>query len=307
MTKRGQVSLFIILGIIVLCILGVAVYFVYESNSLASLKEKYETQGLSGQSKAIFDSYKSCFKRIGEEGILHVAARGGYYDRPAKYVEYGNLFIPLYSDTNLPKLKDIEESIAKYIENNMDKCIVLPGVTKAKIKQGSKAKANVDISSDDVEFVLSLPTTIVLGKMENRVSIFRTKTKSSIKKAYLEAVEISKNRKKDSISFDQMNMMAFNKNYVLSPITVNDTLVYFLKFNQTLIHGSELSFNFGLGIKPKVKVQDSTSVLDELFEEKTEELVNFSEDDILRLENETNNILKSIMEEGEPFTDEDEA
>jgi hypothetical protein len=114
MTK-GQVTVFIILGIVILGIFS-AFYFLRGEQTI-------DTPGVFWQD-AIRRFTETCMKNTAEEGIYFLGLQGGYFD-PENDVTFFSFDTPIYlapNQENVPDLKDIEEGLNYYIQENLVHC-----------------------------------------------------------------------------------------------------------------------------------------------------------------------------------------
>lgn len=119
MGKKGQVAIFIIIGILIVA--GVASYFIF-SNEIDE-KEPAEITNI-GQIREII---QNCFDNTLLSGIEAVFLNGGYFKIPEdkKIFFEGTEFADYYKNSQLiiPEAKDVEKELNKYIESNLDFCI----------------------------------------------------------------------------------------------------------------------------------------------------------------------------------------
>ncbi len=250
MIKRGQVTLFVILGIILLSIVLVILYITTQTQQIDILQEKYQLRSLTEQSKEIVSIFESCTKRLLQEGILYTSIRGGYYVQPPTSVVYANGFIPLYLNAkkeNVPSLSTIESSIATYVEENIDKCLTGDNA-KIQVTKAGKPKASVKVKAKGTELLLKAPILISEDKLKTKMSVFRVKTESDLKEAYNSALELYGVQKKaDQDTFlSELNSFAFNKKINFYLDVHNGTVLYFIKYNKTRLLNKELVFAFGI-------------------------------------------------------------
>lgn len=124
MLKRGQVTVFIIIGILVL--LTVGLFFVVKSVT----EEKTEAEQEAIVEAYEFDSIKvfidHCLERVSNDGVTFVSSRGGYYHVPEPAEDQIFVKIPFYfnvGEKRFPTKEVIAHQIELYIENQMKTCL----------------------------------------------------------------------------------------------------------------------------------------------------------------------------------------
>ncbi len=250
MVKRGQITIFIVLGIVVLVVLLSAGYIFIQTQTYSSLKEKYEARALSEEARNTISTFEGCLKKVSEEGILHIASRGGYYEKPSESIPYGNGFIPFYYNRGkeeIPTDSIIQTNIEKYIENNIQKCKAIKTPANVQLKF-SKPKANVKVNPGQINIILKMPLTISSPTFSSKASIFKAKIKSDLSKAYGNAKELYNQQKKSgqNMAISELNTIAFGKDYRFNVNTNNGTFIFLTYYNQTKHLESELNFNFAV-------------------------------------------------------------
>jgi len=141
---KGQVTLFIILGIIVAAaFIGV---FVFKDYILKSEFERESAKiGVAEEFTPLYESYMGCVEEIADDGIIILASQGGYINIP-KYEYLVNPFIPFSNKLDvfgdeaievaywfyetgtgiqtqkIPSLEEMQNELNEYIEDNLHIC-----------------------------------------------------------------------------------------------------------------------------------------------------------------------------------------
>jgi len=124
MKKRGQVTIFIIIGIVIL--LGISGYVYLQQNNV--IRDFF----LPNEIKPIVRYAEACIERVGEDGIKLIGIQGGYINIPQRinanpqaYIDIG-FKIPFWyykGENRIPTRKDMEVELARYIDQNVHTCI----------------------------------------------------------------------------------------------------------------------------------------------------------------------------------------
>ena len=188
MKKRGQVTIFIVLGIIILVFTGI--YF-YASKVNAKIKSQSAVAGsLSDSDSQIVATYaESCIKRIGQEALFDkIGMQGGYIDVDASTpsTTYLDNDVPYYLEANclgtsctytetIPSLPEISETLSDYIIAEFEDCFkteIFSDRGLEIIKPSANINADVIINKEDVSILLNYPLTIKKGKSEAKIESF---------------------------------------------------------------------------------------------------------------------------------------
>ena len=124
MTRKAQLTIFILIGI--LLVISFFLIF-YISNNRNENAEVERTAKLSLESDQIKVYIESCLKSVAENGVFFIASRGGYYNLPNDYFTSRPttaFYIKINQDVS-PSLKDVEKELSKYIMDQLDFCILI--------------------------------------------------------------------------------------------------------------------------------------------------------------------------------------
>jgi hypothetical protein len=164
MFKRGQLTLFIIIGIII--VFGVVgYYFLSSSGSYQSVESNARVAGFR-------EDFLFCIESVELEALDFVSVHGGYYKMPSSvYEAFGDSeFSPYYyyeGHVFVPSLARIEDEIANYFDDNINYCFEMIE-NDFEIKKFS-SKGRVKIESGEVVFSPALK--FVVSDLDNNYLI----------------------------------------------------------------------------------------------------------------------------------------
>lgn len=125
MFKRGQITIFIILGILVFGVIITAIYLNSEKTK-ASMETKEDLIDLGLPNGAIKSYVESCIKNTAKEGILENGRKGGYFLPPPPSTTdfYENVPYFLENGTVLfPSNQVLAEEIASHVDALLVLCL----------------------------------------------------------------------------------------------------------------------------------------------------------------------------------------
>lgn len=192
MEKRGQVTIFIIIGLALLFVVGTTLFFKEIIIERGLFRDIKEPEIIPEQIIAVDYYVDSCIEQVTEEALSLIGTQGGYISLegiPTLEVLPGfNTAYWYYSNgaifSDYPSKEDIEKELEDYVENNLERCIsnfdLLEGefsieakgvVSKANIEDESviiKVRYPLNIAKDGIEYYLAdhvLDFDIKLGKI----------------------------------------------------------------------------------------------------------------------------------------------
>ncbi len=172
--KRGQITLFIIIGILI--VVGGIVYFV--------LRDSIGLKNSNLNTDQVNTFVINCIKETGEETIFELGKSGGYFIAPNPNV-YPN--IPVYYDkteNNFITVKEIEEEISLLMEQKLFFC------TKNFVNfpnfEITQREINIDTSIDAEKIYFDVDYPIIVKKSNETTQLknFEVEIPSNFGKVY---------------------------------------------------------------------------------------------------------------------------
>ncbi len=153
--KRSQISIFFIIGALVLVAVALVIVFYKYGNNLGNL-----TEPVGLQVKNFVDS---CLSDTTPEALYYIGAHGGYYTVRLPNAEEDSADIPYYFDLgvmHVPPINTIEREFARYIEENIPNCI-----------NGFRAFTGVNITSKSPSATVSFGNGTILVLLNYPIEI----------------------------------------------------------------------------------------------------------------------------------------
>ncbi len=163
--KKAQITMFIILGIIILAI--VMLVLLTRSTVKDNAIQSHEII-LS----PIQNYVESCIRQVGEEAIIHIGETGGYFELPENSTTTSYHFY--VNRSWMPKKEKVEDEMAKYMDEELFFCLRSffdfrrEGIT---IRQG-QSRTNVKIANKKVIFAVNMPLKIERGITQTQLNNF---------------------------------------------------------------------------------------------------------------------------------------
>ncbi len=144
MQKRGQAFLFVLLGIIILFLIILGLYYRDAISQNLSKVQILQTVTLPEQAKKVSDYVESCISTVAANGVNILGIQGGYINIPEdnipltgsnpfsnKLAIVNNLRIPYWNyeaangvqKTQVPSLENMQDELSNYINNNLLECV----------------------------------------------------------------------------------------------------------------------------------------------------------------------------------------
>lgn len=235
-TKRGQITVFIIVGILILFIIGIA--FIYRSTII---EDKYETARKVAEKIPLeFNPIKvyteDCLKIVAEQGLIQLGQQGGYINPVQWHSLEFSLKAPTDSDgiafdaegpkipywiyskpknnqqtiglTSLrPNVRDMEADIERWIVEEMNSCIkdYRPFTETGDYIESEKLEAHVTFVPGGVDVALEYPLTIKRGAITSTISHFFVQVPVDVLRLYNIATSIT--QAEQNFSFLERNTL----------------------------------------------------------------------------------------------------
>ncbi len=172
--KRGQITVFVILGILVIIILGIL--FAYKDALIGETMGQIEGVGtLQPELKEAGEGIEACVKQVSEEAILQLGMRSGYMDNSRMDTfDYSGLkttYLYIDEESKLLSKKAMAVQLSDYMKKNAYECsgLELEGFT---ITPGDIGAAESEINQESVDIAIEWPITITKGNLESTLDGF---------------------------------------------------------------------------------------------------------------------------------------
>lgn len=169
MDKRGQVTIFIIFGFVILILIILVLSLRDKGIGISPQKH------LDSKIKFVEENVRECVESYSRDVLTQIGNQGGSIN-PGKYVLYEGRKVP-YLCSAIPgslkclnllsSQKSIEQEITNYLNVNVPKCIDINNLKKEfgfpEIKLDGSFKADTTINKTDVSIKINYPLTLVKG------------------------------------------------------------------------------------------------------------------------------------------------
>jgi len=143
--KRGQVTLFIIIAII---IVAVALVWIFLWSPVKSQRE-----GLDKQATDVRDYVSLSLKNSLENALAIVGLQGGFISPEKPFIQYDNLTVAywLYNNTgHWPEIEDIEKELDKFVLSSLPSCDKIKENFQLKKIECGNAEAKIIIQNNSI-------------------------------------------------------------------------------------------------------------------------------------------------------------
>jgi len=206
--RRGQVTAFIIIGIVLLITVGTVIYVVNQ-------REKVRIDvDVSKEVEPVVSYIEDCVLDIATDGVISLGAQGGYVyipedetgirllnPHPNALDVFGNgkLYVPywFYKTENglqkeqVPTIDSMEREMERYIGENIYECVAnFSNFVGYEIEGFSDVKTEVDIKDKRIIISVETPTTVTFRDVTQQVDRFGVVLEIGLGSTYKKAKEI---------------------------------------------------------------------------------------------------------------------
>jgi len=240
--RKGQVTIFIIIGILIVIAVSFLILTKKESDS-------FEETGQVEVFEEIDQFTKLCLSKTIDEGIRYLALRGGYYDLQLDYIDFENMKVAYYWDgeKKIPSIEIIEGELNKYVYYNLENCIDDYNSFKDKVSilQYELKDVDANINQKNIEADLEL----YLELIKDDTIIKRTKYDAVVDNSFKEKYDIISNiideqeKYPNEIIFGNILINSMKYNYTFNIIHKGFSEVLF-SFNFTIPNQDDFRYNY---------------------------------------------------------------
>ncbi len=225
MKKRGnraQITIFIIIGIVILLSLGTVIYF-YQQRATAPIKK---IVAVPEDIQQIYDYVNTCIDQIGKDGIIILGAQGGYIEIPAVIDRNPNAYVasdPLgiaktvmwyhEGEGRTPTLDYMQRALALYIKQNLPDCVGNFDAFKERYEITPKSDILPIVSFTDTEVIIEVKWQLDIKTQERQAELNEFVTDYQVK--FKPAWELA------SKAMDEENKQGWFENLTIDLISSN--------------------------------------------------------------------------------------
>lgn len=244
MEKRGQVTLFIIVGI--LLVGGVVIGGVMLYNSDNNSKEiKFEDE----TSRFVYETIKECVYEKSIDVLSIVGVSGGRTN-PDEFVstELVNIGYGIKNGQNiLPSIQDIENDIRKYLDFSLQYCLKEENFDY-KVELIGDIKSDVFINQEDIEIIANIPTSIKKeGNVVNLEHPYEINLQLRLGKLHNEAEKVIAKQLED-LSYVPVSYLSDIEFFNMFSYYNDTTVIYVLTDDKSIIM-EDVSYSFSYAVE----------------------------------------------------------
>jgi hypothetical protein len=166
MDKKAQVSMFIIIGVVILVILGTVVYI--------STSDRIEPDATAYERPSVRNYVQECLDYTAKAGLVMIGLKGGYLQRPDIFFSTGayNMSVLYFNSTIMvPEIGDVSDELAQFIDENIMRCTDFTAFPGYMVEPGTP-KSLVLFSENRTSIMLDWPISISYDDKIEQVSEF---------------------------------------------------------------------------------------------------------------------------------------
>jgi len=249
MLKRGQVTLFIILGILLLLSVGIILYlnFYLVKEDLSSNIGSTST----GKVSSVKLFVENCHKKSLTEGVQSLALNGGYFETITLSSSFYHIPYYFYQGTDLsPNKAKMEQQLSDYIKQEIITCTQNFSVISYDLVLGNVSVV-ASIDENSVSSKLNWPIKINLDGSQTEISSFNEKINVRLGLLYNLAKNITSNQvNRTGLCISCLSDLAEkNKIQINVDNLYNDELVIILSDNSSKLSSSDNYFRFAFAFR----------------------------------------------------------
>lgn len=263
LSKKGQVTIFIIVGIVLVVAISMGIILRKDiAQKIQDVKISQST-ALQQEVEKTRPFVEDCLQSAAEDAVLKVVARGGY-NVPKNSVQYDSYTVPIYFNKGketVPSMQNIAQEIAIAIKNDVPSCANFKAAGMP-VKALKRPEVTITAGKKIINIGMEWPLTVGTDAESATISEFSTEIAADIENPYTYALGLYNQQKAIKVlSLIDLARLAKQNNFILHfDMADNDAMVYLLTFNKTIIRREPLVYTFAI-IREKPKAGESTSLL----------------------------------------------
>ena len=239
MEKKGQLSIFLILALIIIIVFSL----LYSIKAMPKSQQQKTEVVKSSISDAITSNIQNCLTNTANQAILILGLQGGYIEKPNKFLTINNSFLSFGYYKNsiiLNSLEGIKSEINNYIEKNLPLCVKENNLI---FEEGSVI-SKTTINQDNIKIEVNYPIRIKQGdRVEALKEDYNTELKTRLGYIYDFILSVVTKHLKDPRNIDIVNLLKSDLSIDIVGYKEN-TLIYVITDKKSKINNKNFNFVF---------------------------------------------------------------
>ena len=163
MSKRSQITVFIIVAILVIA--GVVVIYSSIKSSRDNLDPTFDDVGTKAEVNSLQSSSFECMKDSSYNALKTIGIQGGFYKKPTQSYDLGWAFIPYYYYSGnylMPDKGRVQNELSSYVNDKMKECIDKLSFNNFELSVG-EPKTTTSLTKGKARFVIDMPLILKKG------------------------------------------------------------------------------------------------------------------------------------------------
>ena len=163
MSKRSQVTVFIILAILI--VIAVVIIFYSFQSSRQSLDPTFDDVATKAEVNSLQSSVGECMKDSTYDSLKIIGIQGGFYNKPVQAYDLGWAFIPYYYYSGnylMPDKQRVQEELSASVNDKMIACVDKLSFKTFDLNVGDP-KTTTTLTKGKARFVIDMPLTLKKG------------------------------------------------------------------------------------------------------------------------------------------------
>ena len=244
MSKRGQFTLFVVLGIVLLLLVGL--FFVFKNDILnfAGI-----TQGVSYPTdvQEVVDHVQECVDASAYEAVVNIGYTGGYFTLPQQSYVADSYAVPYYiydgEDIGLSS-DQLQSELNDYIETLVNTCVDFEQFSDFIITTG-EFSLDSQIEQDVLSVSVNYPLTVAVGETSYSIAEpYDTEVEANLGLLHSVALQIVAYDLEHPDDIDYSALLSYGVSNILVAPVDNSTYIYMLQDTTSFGGTGNMTFFF---------------------------------------------------------------
>ncbi|MBT4166102.1 hypothetical protein HOE04_03630 [archaeon] len=189
--KKGQITIFIIVTIIIIAIVGTVIYLGKSKIDSENSKQFFAQSNIKPELNNIQDSIINCIDETSKQALILIGIQGGYYEKPPQAFDMSWAFIPYYYNQGqqlMPTKTMITNQLQQYTNEKTGLCLNKINLGDFTLEY-KNLQTTTQIQKQQVKFTID--TSITIEKENNKIKFETKEHPTTINSKLYEILEIA--------------------------------------------------------------------------------------------------------------------
>ena len=245
-SRKGQITLFVIAGLVLLLLITFMIVIRFYLASEEAREQVVQTEKIPADVQEIEAFVRRCIRSVSIDGLTLLGKQAGYTTIPEIIRKKDTAYWHLDEINIQPTLSQTKTQLEQYIDRELEKCLDFSIIEQEKnLKVISKEhKTHVSFGAQDVNVQVLFPIDITRQNLVTHYDEFTENFDVQWRRLYELATQVNMRQLEAQFKFSEPLVLVEQASFDMAYVTDGESIIYTITDRTTLENGKPFSLTF---------------------------------------------------------------